>query len=106
MGLGDVIITVLILWVVFFQELFSEVQEESTTSGALRDEANLMLQVMDLKRLYIEETSAAAGQKWKLPPSGQPVSLFGNTSGGGEEVTETRERRCGMRPSDDSKWKN
>lgn len=61
-----------------------------------------MLQVMELKRQYNEETTAAAGQKWKLPPSGQPVSLFGNTSSS-EETSENKERRCCMRPPDDSK---
>lgn len=61
-----------------------------------------MLQVMDLKRQYIEETTAAAGQKWKLPPSGQPVSLFGNQCTN-EETGEHVERRCSMRPTDDSK---
>lgn len=61
-----------------------------------------MLHVMDMKRKYVEETTASAGQKWKLPPSGQPVCLFGNPSGN-EEAGETREKRCCMRPSDDSK---
>ncbi|ODN00672.1 Rap guanine nucleotide exchange factor 4 [Orchesella cincta] len=85
----------------FLDELFKEIQEESSTSGALRDEVNLMLQVMDMKRTYVDEITAAAGQKWKLPPSGQPVCLFGNPSGNEEAGEGTRERRCGMRPSDD-----
>jgi len=62
-----------------------------------------MLQVMDMKRTYVEETSSAAGQKWKLPPSGQPVSLFGAPSSSRDDAAEGPiERRCTMRPKDDS----
>lgn len=70
------------------QELFEEVQKESTSSGTLKDEVNLMLQVMDMRRTYVEETSTAAGQKWKLPPSGQPVSLFGAPSSSKDDAAE------------------
>ena len=65
-----------------------------------------MLQVMDMRRAYLEEVSAAAGQKWKLPPSGQPVSLFGapsNNPGGDDSNENYIDRRCIMRPTDDSK---
>lgn len=60
---------------------------------------------MDLQRAYNEERQIAAGQKWKLPPSGQPVSLFGvppnaNDDGLNDQLIE---RRCVMQPSDDSK---
>ena len=91
------------------QELFDEVQKESNAFGTLRDEVNLMLQVMDMRRAYLEERQAAAGQKWKLPPSGQPVSLFGAPSSNltGDDSNDLPiDRRCVMRPSDDSKTKD
>jgi hypothetical protein len=63
-----------------------------------------MLQVVDMQRMYDEDSNTAAGQKWKLPPSGQPVSLFGNPSRNNDDATEGPiERRCTMRPKDDSK---
>ncbi|XP_021949449.1 rap guanine nucleotide exchange factor 4 isoform X3 [Folsomia candida] len=86
----------------FLQELFEEVQKESMSSGALQDEVNLMMQVMDMQRTYAEETSTVSGQKWKLPPSGQPVSLFGNPSSHAEDGIEGPiERRCTMHGCDD-----
>ncbi len=83
--------------------MFEEVQKESTSSGSLRDELNLMLQVMDMRKTYAEETTTVAGQKWKLPHGGQPVSLFGNPSAQLEDGSEGMQR-CNMRPSDDSKF--
>jgi hypothetical protein len=91
------------------QELFDEVQKESNAFGTLRDEVNLMLQVMDMRRAFDEERSAAAGQKWKLPTSGQPVCLFGApsaaflTTPGDDSNDMPIDRRVVMRPSDDSK---
>jgi len=94
------------------QELFDEVQKESNSFGTLRDEVNLMLEVMELRRVYTEERAVTQGQKWKLPPSGQPISLFGAPSanltvtgtlaGDENESGGPLERRCVMRPMDDS----
>jgi hypothetical protein len=55
--------------------LFEDVQKDNTSSGALKDEVKLMIQVMEMRKTYAEETSTVAGQKWKLPPSGQPGAL-------------------------------
>lgn len=45
---------------------------------------------------YQEDRQQNMGQKWKLPPNGQPISLFtGNASG----------TRSIIRPDDDSKMK-
>jgi len=66
-----------------------------------------MLQVVEMQRNYAEDSNTAQGQKWKLPPSGQPVSLFGNPSRSNDDAAEGPiERRCTMRPSDDSKQNN
>ena len=64
-----------------------------------------MLHVMDMRRSYVEDRQNAAGQKWKLPPSGQPVSLFGAPQSNANDETNDQplERRCVMQPSDDSK---
>ena len=44
------------------------------------------------------------GQKWKLPPQGQPVSLFGAPLSNGEDYEVPFERRAVMRPGDDSNF--
>lgn len=48
----------------------------------------------------------AAGQKWKLPPCGQPVSLFGAPMSNGEDYEVPVERRAVMRHDDDSMSNN
>lgn len=42
-----------------------------------------------------DERQVQAGQKWKLPPNGQPICSFS----GSEKQTRTA-----IRPEDDSKW--
>lgn len=44
--------------------------------SCLEEEAGLMHHVMSQLRRRQEERRARAGQKWKLPPCGQPISLF------------------------------
>lgn len=44
-------------------------------------------------RRYQEERKAREGQKWKLPPFGQPISLFSGKENG----------RTVIMPQDDSK---
>ncbi|XP_071445766.1 rap guanine nucleotide exchange factor 4 [Hetaerina americana] len=61
----------------FLQELAKEVEEESTKWKSLRAETKLMQRVMSCLRRHASERDARAGQKWKLPPCGQPISLFG-----------------------------
>ena len=64
------------------------------THPSLQEEAAMMHHVMSQLRRYQEDRAAAAGQKWKLPPTGQPVAPFSN-------ATNTRGRAV-IRPTDDS----
>ncbi|CAG7720641.1 unnamed protein product [Allacma fusca] len=85
----------------FLQELMDEVQKDSVSFNTLYDEVLLMNQVMDIYKTYADERLQAAGQKWKLPPCGQPVSLFGAPMSNGEDYEVPVERRAVMRHDDD-----
>lgn len=61
----------------------------------MQEEASLMHHVMQLLRHYQEDKNQHAGQKWKLPPCGQPISLFS---------ASVVESRTIIRPTDDSKF--
>jgi hypothetical protein len=75
--------------------------------SSLRDEAGLMQHVMDQLRRYMQQRDACAGQKWKLPPCGQPISLFGKEAGAAAITNPADEGevqgRSMIRPEDDSK---
>lgn len=45
-------------------------------NDSLQEEAALMHHVLSQLRRYQEDRRAHNGQKWKLPPCGQPISLF------------------------------
>ncbi|KAI5744870.1 hypothetical protein M8J76_006025 [Diaphorina citri] len=77
----------------FIQDLASEVESDSTMWSGLTEEASLMHHVMTHMKRYQDERAASAGQKWKLPPSGQPISLFSGP-------VDSRIRTM-IRPSDD-----
>lgn len=77
----------------FLEELVGEVEQDAMTHPGLQEEASLMHHVTSQLRRYQEDRAAAAGQKWKLPPCGQPVAPFSN-------ATSTRGRAV-IRPSDD-----
>lgn len=64
--------------------------------SGLTEEASLMHHVMTHMKRYQDEKVASAGQKWKLPPAGQPISLF---SGPVDSRMGTM-----IRPTDDSKF--
>lgn len=59
----------------------------------MQEEASLMHHVMQLLRHYQDEKNQHSGQKWKLPPCGQPISLFS---------ASCSENRTIIRPTDDS----
>lgn len=52
-----------------------------------------MHHTMSLLRRYQDDKNAHSGQKWKLPPCGQPISLF---------TCSISESRTIIRPADDS----
>jgi Rap guanine nucleotide exchange factor 4 len=59
----------------------------------LEEEAGIIHNVLTQMSRYKDDRQQNAGQKWKLPPNGQPICLFsGNT---------TAERTI-IRPDDDS----
>lgn len=56
----------------FIEELASEVE----TDPDLQEEGSIVHNVLTLLSRYQEDKELNAGQKWKLPPNGQPISLF------------------------------
>lgn len=79
---------------VCFQDLATELETDCMQLGSLQEEASLMHHVMSQLRRNQDERSLTAGQKWTLPPCGQPISLFNGSSEG---------RRL-MRATDDSEF--
>ncbi|XP_037803059.1 rap guanine nucleotide exchange factor 4-like [Penaeus monodon] len=83
----------------FLQTLQEEVARDMESFGsALREEAGLMLSVADALERHERDGSAAGVNKWKLPTSGRPISLFGVSS---HEDSADAHRM--MRAQDDSK---
>ncbi|KAF7282257.1 hypothetical protein GWI33_003053 [Rhynchophorus ferrugineus] len=60
----------------FLEDLATALENDIMQFDALQEEASLMHHVMSQLRRYQEDRKAHEGQKWKLPPSGQPISLF------------------------------
>ncbi|KAG8222436.1 hypothetical protein J437_LFUL008434, partial [Ladona fulva] len=73
----------------FLQELAKEVEQDSVKWRSLRAETRLMQRVMSRLRRYAAERDARAGQKWKLPPCGQPISLFGKPTAPSRSTSTT-----------------
>jgi Rap guanine nucleotide exchange factor 4 len=79
---------------VCFQELATELEADCIQWSSLQEEASLMHHVMSQLHRYQDERALNAGQKWKLPPCGQPISLFSGSSEG----------RTVIRATDDSEY--
>lgn len=60
----------------FLDDLAQEIESDCNQWSSLQEEAQLMHHVMTQLRRYQEDRKAHDGQKWKLPPCGQPISLF------------------------------
>ncbi|XP_063237984.1 rap guanine nucleotide exchange factor 4 [Bacillus rossius redtenbacheri] len=75
----------------FIEELAGEVESDCIRWSSLEEEASLMHHVTSQLRRFQEERERRSGQKWKLPPCGQPVCLFGGSG---------QDRAC-IRPTDD-----
>ncbi|XP_060529118.1 rap guanine nucleotide exchange factor 4 isoform X2 [Cylas formicarius] len=60
----------------FLEDLAEALENDIMHFDALQEEASLMHHVMSQLRRYQEDRKAHEGQKWKLPPLGQPISLF------------------------------
>lgn len=73
----------------YIEELASEVEADPD----LQEEASIMHHVLTQLSRYQEDRQMNSGQKWKLPPNGQPICLF---SGNPNQI-----RRI-IRPDDDS----
>lgn len=74
----------------FIEDLASEVEADPD----LQEEASIIHNVLTQLSRYQEDKEMNAGQKWKLPPNGQPICLFSG------HPTYTRRM---IRPDDDSK---
>ncbi|XP_066151084.1 rap guanine nucleotide exchange factor 4 isoform X1 [Euwallacea fornicatus] len=60
----------------FLEDLAQNLENDIMQFNSLQEEASLMHHVMSQLRRYQEDRKAHEGQKWKLPPLGQPISLF------------------------------
>lgn len=72
----------------------SDLEADCAQWSCLEEEAGVMHHVMSQLRRRQEERIVNAGQKWKLPPCGQPISLFSGSMPGGT--------RNAIHPDDDS----
>lgn len=79
----------------FIEELAEEVEADCMKWSSLQEEASLMHHVMSQLRRYQADRQRHSGQKWKLPPCGQPICLFSSSG--------QSESRTIIRPDDDSK---
>lgn len=78
------------LAVEYIEDLAAEVEADPD----LQEEASIIHNVLSQLSRYQEDKELNAGQKWKLPPNGQPICLFSG------HPTYTRRM---IRPDDDSK---
>ncbi|XP_045473317.1 rap guanine nucleotide exchange factor 4 isoform X2 [Harmonia axyridis] len=62
--------------VVFLEDLAQDLEADCNQLNSLQEEATLMHHVISQLRRYQDDRRAHEGQKWKLPPQGQPISLF------------------------------
>ncbi|XP_017779355.1 PREDICTED: rap guanine nucleotide exchange factor 4 [Nicrophorus vespilloides] len=60
----------------FLEDLASEVEADCVQLEELQEDASMMHHVMTQLRRHQEDQKAHENQKWKLPPLGQPISLF------------------------------
>lgn len=75
----------------FFKDLAINVEADSE----LIEESGIVHNILTQLSRYNDDKNMNGGQKWKLPPNGQPVSLFsGNTTSS----------RAMIRPDDESKY--
>lgn len=65
---------------VYSQEIATDVEADP----ALQEEAGIIHHVLTQMSRYQEDRQQNMGQKWKLPPNGQPICLFSGN------VTATR----------------
>ncbi|KAK6620354.1 hypothetical protein RUM44_006755 [Polyplax serrata] len=65
----------------FLQEISKELENESSMYRSLEEEASLMHHILTEMTRHDEEISRQNGKKWKLPPYGQPISLFSGGPG-------------------------
>lgn len=60
----------------------------------MQEETSILHNVLTQLSRYQEDKNLHAGQRWKLPPNGQPITLFSGIPGAVKTV---------IRPDDDSK---
>ena len=84
----------------YFQKLHEEVITDVAEFGdTFRDEGTLMSNVIELMEKYEKSVAAVGINKWKLPTSGRPISLFGSAS-----IDDYTEPHRAIRPQDDSEF--
>ena len=74
----------------FIEELAAEVEADPE----LQEETSIIHNILTQMARYQDDRNQNAGQKWKLPPNGQPICLFSGNMTPSKTV---------IRPDDDSK---
>jgi len=74
----------------FIEDLAAEVEADPD----LNEETSIVHNVLTQMARYQEDRNQNAGQKWKLPPNGQPICLFSGNATPSKTV---------IRPDDDSR---
>lgn len=77
----------------FIEDLAAEVEADPD----LQEETSIIHNILTQMARYQDDRNQNAGQKWKLPPNGQPICLFSGNITPSKTV---------IRPDDDSKYKS
>lgn len=75
---------------VFLEDLAAELE----TNIDLHEELSILHNLLTQMARYQDDLNQKEGQKWKLPPNGQPISLLSSSTPTSKTV---------IRPDDDSK---
>lgn len=77
----------------FIEDLAAEVEADPE----LQEETSIIHNILTQMARYQDDRNQNAGQKWKLPPNGQPICLFSGNITPSKTV---------IRPDDDSEYQN
>lgn len=79
----------------WFQDLTTDVENEMNLFPSLEEEASLVHHLTTRLARYKEAAANRKDVKWKLPPTGQPITLFSGPSS---------PHKISMKPQDDSTY--
>lgn len=79
---------------IFISKPTQEIAQDMELDHGLQEEVGIIHHVLTQMSRYQEDCQQSMGQKWKLPPNGQPISLFSGKVDGSRSI---------IRSDDDSK---